>query len=145
MKKLELAGAILLDKDNKILLMHRNTKDKKEWELPGGKLEENELPEQAVVRELKEELNIEVQPIKYIGFKEFEDNGIILKYHWYQCKIENGTPELMEEKFDDIKYFSNNELLGSKELSSNMKVLISNINIDNMSCPPKGKSLKKII
>ncbi len=132
MKKIELAGAILLDKDNKISLMHRSTKDLKQWELPGGKLEKDELPEQAVVRELKEELNIKVQIIKYIGFKEFEDNGIILKYHWYKCKIESGIPKLMEEKFDDIKYFSNNELLRSNELSSNMKVLISNIDIDNI-------------
>ena len=132
MKKIELAGAILLDKDNKILLMHRNTKDLKQWELPGGKLEKSELPEQAVVRELKEELNIKVQIIKYIGFREFEDNGIILKYHWYKCKIESGIPELMEEKFDDIKYFSNNELLKIKELSSNMMVLISNIDINNI-------------
>ncbi len=132
MKKIELSGAILLDKDNKILLMHRNTKDLKQWELPGGKLEKNELPEQAVVRELKEELNIKVQIIKYIGFKEFEDNGIILKYHWYKCKIVSGISELMEEKFDNIKYFSKNELLKSKELSSNMRVLISNIDIDNI-------------
>ena len=132
MKKVVLAGAILLDKNNKILLMHRNTKDLKQWELPGGKLEENELPEQAVIRELKEELNIKVQIIKYIGFKEFEDNGIMLKYHWYKCEIKSGIPELMEEKFDDIKYFSNNELISSKELSSNMRTIISNINIDNI-------------
>lgn len=132
MKKIELAGAILLDKDNKILLMHRNTNDRKQWELPGGKLEKNELPEQAAIRELKEELNIKVQIIKYIGFKESLENGIILKYHWYKCKIEKGVPTLMEEKFDDIKYFSNDELLENKELSSNMKVLISNIDIDNI-------------
>ena len=132
MNKIELAGAILLDKDNKILLMHRNTKDLKQWELPGGKLEKNELPEQAVVRELKEELNIKIQIEKYIGFEEFKDNGMILKYHWYKCKIESGIPELMEEKFDDIKYFSSNELLENKELSSNMKVLISNIDINNI-------------
>lgn len=131
MNKMELAGAILLDKDNKILLMHRNTKVK-QWELPGGKLEKGELPEQTVVRELKEELNIKVQIIKYIGFQESEENGIILKYHCYQCKIESGTPQLMEEKFDDIRYFSNNELLRNKELSSNMRVLISNIDIENI-------------
>lgn len=132
MNKMELAGAILLNKDNKILLMHRNTKDLKQWELPGGKLEKDELPEQTVVRELKEELNIKVQIIKYIGFQESKENGIILKYHCYQCKIESGAPELMEEKFDDIRYFSNNELLRNKELSSNMRVLISNIDIENI-------------
>ena len=132
MKKIELAGAILLDKENRILLMHRNTKDLKQWELPGGKLEKNETPEQAVIRELKEELNIIVQIIKYIGFKEFEDNGVMLKYHWYNCKIDTGMPELMEEKFDDIKYFSKEELDTNKELSSNMKVLVKNIDIDNI-------------
>ncbi len=129
---MELAGAILFDKNHKILLIHRNTKDSKQWELPGGKLEEKELPDQAVIRELREELNIEVQIIKYIGLKESEEKGNLLKYHCYQCKIENGTPELMEEKFDDIKYFSKNELLENKELSSNMKVLISNTDIDNI-------------
>lgn len=132
MKKIELAGAILLDKDNKILLIHRNTEELKQWELPGGKLEKNEVPEQTAIRELEEELNVKVQPIKYLGFKEFEDNGILLKYHWYQCKIESGTPELMEDKFDEIKYFSNDELLRNKELSSNMRVFISNIDIDKL-------------
>lgn len=104
MKKIELAGAIILDKQNKILLIHRNTEELKQWELPGGKLEQGELPEQAVIRELKEELNIGVKIIKYINFKEFEDNGIILKYHWYLCEIERGTPELMELKFNDMKF-----------------------------------------
>ena len=42
MKKIELAGAIILDKDNRILLIHRNTPELKQWELPGGKLEKDE-------------------------------------------------------------------------------------------------------
>lgn len=132
MKKIEVAGAILLDKDNKILLIHRNTTKMQRWELPGGKLEIGELPEQAAVRELKEELNIDVKPLKYIGFKEFEENDVILKYHWYNCKIDKGTPKLMEEKFDNIRYFSKEELLNNNELSSNMQVLISNIDIEKI-------------
>ena len=127
MKKIELAGGIILDKDNRILLIHRNTPELKQWELPGGKLEKGELPEQAAERELKEELNIEVKILRYMGFKEFEDNDIILKYHWYQCRIQKGTPKLVEEKFDEIRYFSKAELEQNNELSSNMEVLISNI------------------
>jgi len=132
MKKIELAGAILLDKDNKILLKHRNTAEMQQWELPGGKIEIGELPEQATIRELKEELDIDVKPLKYIGFKEFEENDIILKCHWYKCKIDKGTPKVMEEKFDNIRYFSKEELLKSNELSSNMQVLISNIDIEEI-------------
>lgn len=133
MKKIELAGAIILNKNNKMLLMHRNTENLKQWELPGGKLEEDELPEQTVIRELKEELNISVKIIEYLGFGEFEDNGIILKYHWYKCTIESGVPRLMEEKFDNIKYFGSDELLRCKELSSNMNELISSIDINNIT------------
>lgn len=132
MEKIEVAGAILLDKDNKILLIHRNTAEMQRWELPGGKLEIDELPEQAAIRELKEELDIDVKPLKYIGFKEFEENDVILKYHWYKCEIDKGTPKVMEEKFDNIRYFSKEELLKSNELSSNMQVLISNIDIEEI-------------
>lgn len=129
MKKMELAGGIILDKDSRILLIHRNTPELKQWELPGGKLEKGELPEQAAERELKEELDIEVKILRYMGFKEFEDNDIILKYHWYQCQIQKGTPKLVEEKFDEIRYFSKAELEQNNELSSNMEVLISNVDL----------------
>jgi len=40
--------------------------------------------------------------------------------------------KLMEDKFDDIRYFSMKELIQNKELSSNMKVLISNVNIEEL-------------
>lgn len=130
MKVIEVSGAIILDKNNRILLIHRNTNELKQWELPGGKLEKEESPEEAVIRELKEELNIKVNVEKYIGFKHFEDNGIMLKYYWYQCGIQEGIPKLMEEKFDDLQYFSKEELNNNNELSANMKVLNSNISIN---------------
>lgn len=127
MRKIEIAGAVLLDKQGEILLMHRNTETLKQWELPGGKLEEGESPEQAAIRELKEELDVDIQVERYLGFREFEDAGRTLKYHWFKCAIKNGTPRPVEEKFDSIKYFSFDELAENKELSSNMKVLLSNL------------------
>ena len=130
MIKVELAGAVILNTNKEILLMHRNTEQLKQWELPGGKLEKGELPEQTAIRELKEELNIEIEIEKYLGYKEFEDNETILKYHWYKCRILRGSPELVEEKFDNLKYFNKKELEGNRELSSNMKVFISYIDIE---------------
>lgn len=133
MAQLELAGAIILDKDKKILLMHRNTANLTQWESPGGKLESNEIPEQTAKRELKEELNINVEIKKYLGFKEFEDNENTLKYHWFLCELKNEKPKLMEEKFDELRYFSKTELENSiDELSSNMRAFIQTINIENL-------------
>lgn len=134
MKYLELAGAVILDENKQILLMHRNAIDLIQWELPGGKIEPNESPEQAVQRELKEELNIDIEIERYLGFKEFKDNAeCILKYHWFLCKIKSGTPKLMEEKFDKLLYFNEEELDKSKSmLSSNMKTFIQTISIKNL-------------
>ena len=133
MKYLELAGTVILDENKKILLMHSNTKNLTQWELPGGKLEPKEMPEQTAQRELKEELNINIEIKRYLGFKEFEDNEYILKYHWFLCKLGDEEPKLMEKKFDKLSYFSKTELEDKRnELSSNMKALIHTINIENL-------------
>ncbi len=67
MKKISLAGCVLI-KENKILLLNRI---KTGWyELPGGKIEDNETPEQTAVREIKEELCCDVNIIKHLGKKD---------------------------------------------------------------------------
>lgn len=95
-------------------------------------MEKHESPEQAVIRELREELNVEVQPFQHLGFTEFEENGAVLKYHWFNCKIESGTLQLMEDKFDDFRFFSQFELMCNDELSANMKGFISRFNIESL-------------
>ena len=60
------------------------------WELPGGKIEEGESEYDAIVREWKEELDIEIKP--YYHIPEREINGILV--HPYLIKYESGTPKL---------------------------------------------------
>lgn len=60
-------GVLLID--GKALLV-RN--DRGEWELPGGRLEIGETPEQALVREFREELSIEVEPLEIVDSYQFE-------------------------------------------------------------------------
>lgn len=127
---LELAGAVILNENKSILLMHRNTPKLKQWELPGGKIENGEEPEQTAKRELKEELGVDVEVKRYLGCEEFSDSDEILKYHWYLCELKEQEPKIMEAKFDKIKYFTKEDLQNSiEELSSNMKVFMKKINI----------------
>ena len=110
---IELAGAVIHNEKNEILLIHRNTPNKEQWELPGGKIEKNESPEEAAIRELKEELNVDI--------KDFKEDDFKMRYNWFEAEILSGTIKLMEEKFDKFKFFSNNELLETNNLSENMK------------------------
>ena len=64
MKKIFVVAAIIFNQD-KILCVQRGFNKynyiSKKYEFPGGKIEEGETPEQALIRELKEELNIETK------------------------------------------------------------------------------------
>lgn len=122
---INLAGGILKDNKGRILLIHRNTLKLKQWELPGGKIEKNEKPNEAAIRELKEELGIRVAIMNYLGNKEFTENGHVMNYYWYECIIIKGAPRVMENKFDMLKFWNISELANIyEELSPNMKNLL---------------------
>jgi len=62
--KLQLAGCVILDEKGRVLLLHRETSKRVQWETPGGKVEPGESEKQAAVREVKEELGVDVKILK---------------------------------------------------------------------------------
>lgn len=122
--KLQLAGCLIENAEGKILLLHRNTPERKQWETPGGKIEEGENSIAAAVREVKEELGIEVEIIDEIGRKDFKEDNCEMGYVWFKAKIVSGEPKPMEEKHDEVKYFSWEELKSMGGLSLNTKNLV---------------------
>lgn len=110
-------GAAILNDEGKLFLSLRsqNTRNEKGlWETPGGGLEFGETMEQTVIREMKEEYGIEIEPIKILHVYDHILKGE--KQHWvaitFICKIKSGTPTIMEpHKCDGIGWFSYKEAM----------------------------------
>jgi 8-oxo-dGTP diphosphatase len=109
MDKLKLAGCVIYNDKKELLLLHRNAK-RVQWELPGGKIDNNETPEETAKRELLEELGIRINIVKKMGEKDFTEDGIAMNYVWFLAEIESGKAELIEKRFDEMRYFTWEEL-----------------------------------
>lgn len=126
MKRLSLAGCLIQDSEGRILLLHRNTPQRIQWEIPGGKIEPGEDPKKTAEREVLEELGIEVEIISEAGKHEFTEDEYAMNYIWFNAKIISGEPKPMEEKHDKTEYSSWNTLRKmTNDLSPNTKNLVA--------------------
>ncbi|MCM3099848.1 8-oxo-dGTP diphosphatase MutT [Priestia megaterium] len=107
MKKV--VAAIIKEKDQ-LLIAQRHSKDPLagKWEFPGGKLETGETPEECLVREIKEELQVEVEIGSFYddNVYGFKDQAIHLLFYW--AEIMNG--EVTPVVHDDVKWITIKEL-----------------------------------
>ena len=97
--------AIILDSSNRVLLCHRRDKDL--WNLPGGGLESGETPWQGVVREVAEEVGLQVTVNRLIGVYSKPDKDEIV--FSFLCEPLGGEPSTSDEA-DEIAYFAFNEI-----------------------------------
>jgi len=109
MKELEITAGIII-KENKILIGQRKFEDKfgGKWEFPGGKLESFELPEDCIVRELKEELNLSVKKFEHFVSYIYEYALIRLVVHSFLIKEFEGDIQINEHEI--IKWVNIDEL-----------------------------------
>lgn len=96
---IEVACAIIL-RGNEVLLAQRSEKMKNPlmWEFPGGKLEKGELPESTVVREVREELCIDIECVEALPNYTYHYDDKIIHLYPYLCAYKNGTLTLREHK-----------------------------------------------
>jgi 8-oxo-dGTP diphosphatase len=78
------------------------------WEFPGGKIEQNESKEEALIREIKEELDCTIKPIKFALDLEYQYPTFYLKMSCFEAIITEGTPNLLEH--NDAKWLTKDQL-----------------------------------
>ena len=87
LKTIEVVAAIIRKGDEVFATQRGYGEWKDWWEWPGGKVEEGELPEQALVREIREELDTEIRVDKYLCTIDWDYPKFHLTMHCYMCSL----------------------------------------------------------
>ena len=126
-KKIFVSVIALVNDENEILIGKRPSKNPFPglWEFPGGKIKENENPEQAIIREAKEEVGINltkscIAPLSFATYKHKNDDIILLLYiarKWKKNPINKIHSKLLWVKPSELRKFkmppANNYLIAS--------------------------------
>ena len=99
MKKIRVVAAIIEREDGYIFATQRGYGTYKDWwEFPGGKIDPGETPEQALVREIKEELDTDIRVGEYLITVEHDYPEFHLTMDCFMCEILSGTLTLIEHE-----------------------------------------------
>lgn len=99
MKKIVKVVGAIIENDQKEILCALRSKDMSLpglWEFPGGKIEEGETLEEAIVREIKEELNCDIEFVSIFNDNTHEYDNVIVNLITLKCKLINGIPKSNE-------------------------------------------------
>ena len=98
MKTIEVAAAVIFG-EGRVFATQRGYGEYKDgWEFPGGKLKPGETPEEALAREIREELDTEIDVGPLIGTVACDYPGFRLRMHCYRCRVVSGRLELREHE-----------------------------------------------
>ena len=98
MKTVNVVAAII-KQDDTILATQRGCGDFADgWEFPGGKIEQGETPEEALVREIHEELEVHVTVGPLVKVVDYDYDSFHLHMHCFLCHVASGKLELHEHK-----------------------------------------------
>lgn len=121
MKTVRVVAAVIY-KDGKIFATQRGYGDYKDyWEFPGGKIEPGETGEQAIVREIQEELATVIAPERFLTTVEYDYPAFHLSMDCYLCHVVTGKLELLEH--ESAKWLSKDQLRSVAWLPADLQVI----------------------
>ena len=121
MKQIEVVAAIIR-KEDKIFATQRGYGEWKDWwEFPGGKMEAGETPEEALVREIREELSTEIRVDELLCTVEYDYPAFHLTMHCYLCSLLTEALHLNEH--EAAKWLGKDELDSVKWLPADLQII----------------------
>ena len=109
MKQIEVVAALIHDEEGRIFATQRGYGDwKGYWEFPGGKIEPGESPEEALRREIWEELETRINVERLVTTVEYDYPNFHLIMHCFWCQIESGSLTLKEH--EAARWLNQNQL-----------------------------------
>ena len=130
MKQIEVVAAIIHDAEGRIFATQRGYGEWEGWwEFPGGKMEAGESPEEALRREIWEELETRIVIERLVTTVEWDYPKFHLTMHCYWCHVESGSLTLKEH--EAARWLAKDELESVKWLPADLQILeeIRNLNM----------------
>lgn len=99
------AAAVVLDRENRVLILHHRLRPKTGWGLPGGFLDAGEQPSEAIVREIMEETGLELRDIRMLYVRTLGRHVEILF-----AGRADGQPQILSGEIDHAGWYSFDEI-----------------------------------
>ena len=138
MKRIEVVAAIIR-KEGRIFATQRGYGEWKDWwEFPGGKMEPGETPEEALKREIREELSTEIRVDELLCTVEYDYPKFHLTLHCYLCSLVTEALHLNEH--EAARWLANDELDSVKWLPADREVIEKIKMRDPLPTSPRGET-----
>lgn len=121
MKTIEVVAAIITHNGRVFATQRGYGEFKDGWEFPGGKMEPGETPQQALVREIQEELDTEIEVGELVETVEYDYPAFHLTMHCFLCTIRSG--DLVLKEHEAARWLTREELDDVDWLPADVKVV----------------------